>query len=70
MVASTVAQSRNESKRIGNSIRRTNSVRNKVDKSGHTKNAGARPTRNQATEWSEDDSAVSISRAFLFTRGY
>ncbi|KAL8547022.1 hypothetical protein ACS0TY_006662 [Phlomoides rotata] len=60
VVASTVAQSRNEFKRIGNSIRRTNSVRNKVDKPRHAKNAGVRMAQNQATEWSEDDSACSL----------
>ncbi|KAI3445207.1 hypothetical protein Pfo_001872 [Paulownia fortunei] len=60
MVTSTIAQSRNEIKKIGGGINRTNSVRNRVDKQGHAKNAGATKIQNQATEWSEDDSACSL----------
>ncbi|KAH6772451.1 hypothetical protein C2S51_010855 [Perilla frutescens var. frutescens] len=57
---STVAQSRNEAKRISNSVGRTSAVRNRVNNPGQVKRAGVRMTQNQATEWSEDDSACSM----------
>ncbi|KAK6140428.1 hypothetical protein DH2020_025812 [Rehmannia glutinosa] len=60
MVTSGIAQSRHEIKKIGNGVHRTNSVRNRVDKRGHAMNAGIMTIQNQATEWSEDDSACSM----------
>ncbi|XP_057812520.1 uncharacterized protein LOC131026622 isoform X2 [Salvia miltiorrhiza] len=55
-----IAQSRHEVKRTSNSISRTNSVRNRVSNPGEAKYAGVRTARNQAKEWSEDDSACSL----------
>lgn len=59
-LTSAIAQSRNEAKRISHSISRTSSARNRVSNPGQVKHAGVRRTQNQATEWSEDDSACSL----------
>ncbi|KAL0464213.1 UNVERIFIED_CONTAM: hypothetical protein Slati_0308900 [Sesamum latifolium] len=60
VVASTVARTRNEIKKIDNGINRTNSVRNRSEIRGCRNNAGTTVTQIQATEWSEDDSAYSL----------
>lgn len=57
---SPISRSRHEAKRTSDTISRTNSVRNRVSNPGQAKHAGARTARNQAKEWSEDDSAVSV----------
>lgn len=61
MVASSIAQSRNQIKRTGNGMNKTSVARSRVDTGSHAKNAGLASVRNQATEWSEDDSAVSMT---------
>ncbi|XP_047955843.1 uncharacterized protein LOC125201675 isoform X2 [Salvia hispanica] len=55
-----ISRSRHEAKRTSDPISRTNSVRNRVSNPVPAKHAGVRTARNQAKEWSEDDSACSL----------
>ncbi|XP_042029028.1 serine-rich adhesin for platelets-like isoform X2 [Salvia splendens] len=59
-LTSPISRSSNEAKRTSDTISRTNSVRNRVSNPGQAKHAGVRTARNQAKEWSEDESACSL----------
>ncbi|KAG8391059.1 hypothetical protein BUALT_Bualt01G0148500 [Buddleja alternifolia] len=60
MATSTSAQSKNERTKVVNGINRNDSVRNRVDRRVPAENAGVTKVQNEASEWSEDDSACSF----------
>ncbi|KAL2461065.1 Uncharacterized protein Adt_44485 [Abeliophyllum distichum] len=56
----TDARNRNVKKQIGNNVKKTNLVRSEAVTRGHVKNPQLTMIQNQATDWSEDDSACSL----------